>query len=100
MGALIGLAHRAFWRNNSNSNSLKCIFYLVVAAILPQWYRDGGVISPAKFISFNLAPLLIWWVVSWLLSGKLLPGYTVMLPAGSRIRLVQAGPGTDHESQP
>jgi hypothetical protein len=86
VGALLGLAHRHFWRNGQNS--MGCLLYLVALAMVPQWYRDGG-ISIAKFLLFNLVPILMWMGMKWLLGQRLVPGYTVLLPAGARVRVLQ-----------
>jgi len=86
VGWLLGRAHRSFWRNITNSKG--CLLYLVGVAMVPQWYRDGG-ISIAKFLLFNITPILIWMGINWLLGQRFLPGYSVLLPPGSRVRIVQ-----------
>jgi hypothetical protein len=88
VGWLLGMAHAAFWRNIDNLRC--CLLYLVGIAMVPQWYRDGG-ISIAKFLFFNLLPVLIWIALTWLLGKKLVAGYTIKLPPGARVRLLQAG---------
>jgi hypothetical protein len=89
-GCLLGWAHRYFWKNLENP--MGCLFYLVAMAMVPQWYRDGG-ISIAKFLLFNLLPILIWMGIKWCTGPKLVPGYSVLLPSGARLRLVRARPG-------
>lgn len=86
VGALLGLAHRSFWKNGQNS--MGCLLYLVGLAMAPQWYRDGG-ISIAKFLLFSLVPILMWMGMKWLLGQKLIPGHTVLLPEGAQVRFLQ-----------
>jgi hypothetical protein len=95
VGTILGLAHRSFWRNGQNT--MGCILYLVSLAMVPQWYRDGG-ISIAKFLLFNVTPILMWIGMTWLLGRRLVPGYSVLLPAGTRVRFLQPAPGS--RSQP
>jgi len=85
VGALLGWAHRWFWKNMDSN--LPALFYLVGLAMLPQWFRDGG-ISISKFVFWNLSPLVLWAGLTWLLGNRLMPGFTVLLPPGSRIRIV------------
>jgi hypothetical protein len=88
VGGLLGLAHRWFWqRVESNMAS---VVYLVGLAMLPQWYRDGG-ISIAKFVFWNLSPLALWLGLAWLLGRRLVPVASVLLPRGARVRLINAG---------
>jgi hypothetical protein len=91
VGAMLGLAHRWFWKHSQNN--MVALFYLVGIAMLPQWYRDGG-ISISKFLFWNLSPLVFWLALTWLLKGGFVPGHSVLLPAGSRIRFVR------NENQP
>ncbi len=86
-GAILGRAHRWFWQNSENANA--AMFYLVALAMVPQWYRDGG-ISIFKFLLFNLFPLGMWLAAKWFFGQRLVPGYSVLLPPGARIRIVQA----------
>jgi oligosaccharide repeat unit polymerase len=85
VGALLGRAHRWFWKH-SDSNMVP-LFYLVALAMSPQWFRDGG-ISIAKFLFWNLSPLLFWSVMTWVLGRRLLPAYSIVLPGNSRVRLL------------
>ncbi|MBC8002849.1 MAG: hypothetical protein H7X97_09710 [Opitutaceae bacterium] len=86
VGGLLGLAHRWFWTHVQDNARSLC--YLVAIAMIPQWYRDGG-ISIAKFLFWNLSPLLLWLVLAWLAGRRQVPGYAVQLPQGTRVRLVQ-----------
>lgn len=96
VGALLGLAHRTFWRHTGDVKV--CLLYLASLAMVPQWYRDGG-ISIAKFLLFTVAPVLIWIGMTWFLGQRLVPGYSVRLPAGSRVRVVANSPGQKSRPQ-
>jgi oligosaccharide repeat unit polymerase len=85
VGALLGRAHRWFWQHSNNN--LVALFYLVSLAMLPQWFRDGG-ISIAKFLLWSWLPLLLWLGFTWLLGRRQVPGYSVFLPGDTRIRLI------------
>jgi len=87
VGWLLGLAHRWFWRNAGNN--FAALFYMIGIAMLPQWYRDGG-ISIAKFFFWNLSPLILWLGVSWLMGSRLVPAYSVRVPRNLRLHLVPA----------
>ena len=95
VGLVLGWAHRQFWR--PGQNTINCLLYIVAMAMVPQWYRDGG-ISIFKFLLFNVTPLLIWKGGTWLMGERLMPGYSEQLPAGTHIRLVQPGKGPDRSS--
>jgi len=97
VGSLLGLAHRAFWKNSNNTAG--CILYLVALAMVPQWYRDGG-ISIAKFLLFSLTPVVIWFGMTWLMGPKLVPGYTVILPPGTTVRVVPQAVGNSQKPKP
>jgi len=88
VGGLLGLAHRWFWRHSEDN--MVALFYLVGLAMLPQWFRDGG-ISIAKFLFWNLAPLVLWRMLAWVFTGLVIPGGSVVLPAGVGLRLVRTG---------
>ena len=87
VGCLLGLAHRWYWRNVQNN--IGVMIYCVGIAMLPQWYRDGG-ISIAKFLFWNLSPLIVWMGITWLLGPKLVPSYSVLLPRATRLRIRQS----------
>lgn len=87
VGGLLGKAHRWFWTHSNNN--LAALFYLVGLAMLPQWFRDGG-ISIAKFLFWNLSPLILWMTISWLLGHRNVPGYSVLLPRNTRIRFLDS----------
>jgi hypothetical protein len=89
-GALLGMAHRWFWKHAGDN--MASLFYLVGLAMLPQWFRDGG-ISIAKFLFWNLSPLALWLALSWLLGRRSVAEYSVLLPRNTRARLVSMGAG-------
>jgi len=88
VGALLGIAHRWFWRNSALN--LKAVMYLVGLAMLPQWFRDGG-ISIAKFVFWNLSPLVLWAFVTWLVGGANVPLEVGRYPLGASLRLIRPG---------
>jgi hypothetical protein len=92
VGLTLGWAHRQFWR--PGQNSINCLMYIVAIAMVPQWYRDGG-ISIFKFLLFTVTPVLVWKGCTWLTSERLLPVYSEKLPSGTRIRLAQLGKKPD-----
>jgi hypothetical protein len=86
VGAILGLLHRWFLRNSGDNMS--ALLYLVGLAMLPQWFRDGG-ISIAKFAFWNLSPLFLWWFVTWILRGATVPVEVGKYRSGARLRLVR-----------
>jgi hypothetical protein len=84
-GGLWGWFHRWFWANNGSC--LRAMIYLIALALSAQQFRDGG-ISIAKFLFWNLSPLILWAGVSWLMSSRLVTLYSTMLPHGTRLRLI------------
>ena len=88
VGAILGFLHRWFWRHSGNNMAALC--YLIGLAMLPQWYRDGG-ISIAKFVFWNLSPLLLWIGLTWILNGCQTRARSILLPRFARIRLVFTG---------
>lgn len=85
-GALAGRAHRWFFEHQGHKPG--ALMYLAVLALLPQWYRDGG-ISIFKFLLFTLFPLLMWLAACWLLGGQLVPSYSLPVQAGSIVRVLE-----------
>jgi hypothetical protein len=88
VGAILGALHRWFWRHSGNNMAALC--YLIGLAMLPQWYRDGG-ISIAKFVFWNLSPLVLWIGLTWILSGCQIRARSILLPRFAKIRLVLPG---------
>jgi hypothetical protein len=89
VGTILGILHRWFWKHSDNN--MVALFYLVALAMLPQWYRDGG-ISIAKFLFWNLSPLIMWMGLTWLMGSRMVPAYSVWLPRNTRLLLVPAVP--------
>jgi len=90
VGMALGIFHRWFWRHINNP--MVALFYTSTTVMLMQWYRDGG-ISIAKFLLWNWLPLILWIGMTWLLSGMPVPGNTMVLRTGERLRLVRPGRG-------
>jgi len=88
-GGIWGWFHRWFWANNGRC--LSAMIYLIALAMSAQQFRDGG-ISIVKFLFWNLSPLILWAGVSWLLSPRLIPVYSVYLPRETRLRVIGPGP--------
>jgi hypothetical protein len=88
VGGLLGGAHRWFWRHSDSA--VESLFYLVGLALVPQWFRDGG-ISIAKFLFWNMSPLFFWVGLSWLMSPRRVASSSWLLKPGMRIRLLQRG---------
>ena len=65
-GLLLGLAHRWFWLKAQRDNILSLVYILGLAMIVQQ-FRDGGVVSIAKFLLWNWLPLVVWLGCNWLL---------------------------------
>jgi O-antigen polysaccharide polymerase Wzy len=86
VGAILGRAHRWFWKNSAFN--IPCLFYLVGLAMLPQWFRDGG-ISIAKFLFWNLIPLILWVAATWATNGCHFPVHSVLLRPGTKLRFVR-----------
>jgi hypothetical protein len=88
VGSILGLAHRWFWRHVQNN--MAALVYLISMAMLPQWYRDGG-ISISKFLFWNLSPLVLWTGIAWLCGPRLVPGQSLILGRHTRVRLLEPG---------
>jgi len=58
--------------------------------MVPQWYRDGG-ISIAKFLLFNVTPIIIWQGMIWFLGQRAVPSFSLELPRGTQVRWVRSG---------
>jgi hypothetical protein len=86
-GLLLGLAHRWFWLKAQRNNILSLLYILGLAMIVQQ-YRDGGLVSIAKFLLWNWLPLAVWLGCNWLLGPRLVPAESVLLPQGTRLRLL------------
>ena len=84
-GVLWGRFHRWFWANNGRC--LSTMIYLIALAMSVQQFRDGG-ISIAKFLFWNLSPLILWAGISWLMSPRVVPVYSILLARGVRLRVI------------
>jgi hypothetical protein len=87
IGLSLGVAHRWFWQGAQRDNIMSLVYILGVAMI-PQQYRDGGVVSIAKFLLWSWLPLVVWLGSNWLLGPRLFPSQSILLPRGARLRLV------------
>lgn len=85
-GCLWGWFHRWFWANNARC--LTAMIYLIALAMAAQQFRDGG-ISISKFLFWNLSPLVLWALITWLISPRHVEVYSELLPRGTRLRLIQ-----------
>lgn len=85
VGCVAGLAHRWFWRHITNN--FAALSYIVALAMLPQWYRDGG-ISIAKFLFWNISPLIMWRICTWVLEGCRITSVSTIVRGGTSIRFV------------
>lgn len=99
VGGLLGAAHRWFWKRADSP--MESLFYMVGLALVPQWFRDGG-ISITKFLFWNLAPLVLWVGLSWLMGQRRVPSCFLLLKPGTRVRLLQreANPVQPHTLLP
>ena len=88
IGLILGLGHRWFWQKAQSDNVLS-LLYILALAIVPQQYRDGGVVSIAKFLLWSWLPLFVWLGCNWLLGPRLVPTQSVLLPRGARLNLVE-----------
>lgn len=86
VGGMLGLLHRRFWKHSHEN--FGSIFYLVGLAMVPQWYRDGG-ISVAKFLFWNLIPLVLWVAATWVTSGCQFPVRSILLSPGTKLRFIK-----------
>jgi hypothetical protein len=89
LAAVLGRYHRWFWAHAGGS-PLKVLWYLVVVAMLPQFYRDGG-INVVKFIFWNVSPLILWAIATWILQGCRVPVEVYRSAPHSALRVVIPG---------
>ncbi len=90
VGAILGLGHRWFWTRQNQP--LAALFYLSGLAMVPQWYRDGG-IGIFKFLMFTWLPFLVWWALIWLLGHAQVPSRALLLQPGESLRLLRPNHG-------
>jgi hypothetical protein len=85
-GWLWGKFHRWFWANQHRN--IAAILYLIALAVSLQQFRDGGIVSIAKFFLWNVFPVVLWAGASWLTGSRRVPGYSIRVPRGSRVRFM------------
>ena len=69
LGAGLGMFYNWFVRNQFNI--FKVTFFIVTNSVLLQMFRDGGIVSMAKFMLFTQLPILIWWFLhNWEVKGQ------------------------------
>ena len=49
------------WFINNQNNIFKVTFYMITASVLLQLFRDGGIVTMAKFMLFTQMPVIFWW---------------------------------------
>ena len=91
-GALLGWAHRWFWRNTDNN--LSALLYITNMGTVIQWYRDGG-ISIAKFLLWCALPIVVWLIITWLISDKAKRVPVALVGANTRLRLTSNPNGAE-----
>ena len=90
-GLILRSVHHVFWKHINNPKV--AIFYISGLAMLPQWYRDGG-ISIAKFLFWTWIPLILWMGMTWCLGRRMVDSTSIILARGSSVRLVRYGAGS------
>jgi hypothetical protein len=86
VGILLGLAHRFFWTHTNQV--LPSLFFIGLLSVSPNWFRDGG-ISVFKFLLWTWAPFIILPVVTWLITSRSVPGTSITIRPGERLRIVR-----------
>ncbi len=85
-GILLGLAHRFFWTHTHQV--LPSLFFIGLLSVSPNWFRDGG-ISVFKFLLWTWSPFIILPVVTWLITSRAVPGTSITIRPGERLRIVR-----------
>lgn len=57
----VALAALYNWFLLHGTHVFRGLLYLMLTSILVQVYRDGGIVSMAKFLLFTTMPILFWW---------------------------------------
>jgi hypothetical protein len=83
-GTLVGFAHRLFW--SESKSPISAVFYLSFLGISANWYRDGG-ISVFKFLLWTWLPLLMLPVVTWFMTQRRVPGWSVIIHRNEHLRI-------------
>jgi len=84
VGCILGWAHSLFWRHFSNN--MVSFFYIIGFAVVPQWFRDGG-ISIFKFLLFTWLPSLLWLGTTWWFGPRTVRGWSIRWHAEERVQL-------------
>jgi hypothetical protein len=84
-GALAGRAHRWFFERQEFQAG--ALVYIVALALLPQWYRDGG-ISIFKFLLFTIVPVFTWILMRWALGARRFPAYSLRIEPDTVVRMI------------
>ncbi|NET39108.1 MAG: oligosaccharide repeat unit polymerase [Cyanothece sp. SIO1E1] len=58
-GAGLGVAYKWFIRNQHHI--FKVTIFIITNSVLLQLFRDGGIVTMAKFMLFTQLPILFWW---------------------------------------
>lgn len=66
----VALAALYNWFLLKQTHLFRGLLYLMLTAILVQVFRDGGVVSMAKFLLFTTMPILVWWVLYVWIIGR------------------------------
>lgn len=85
-GTVLGKAHRWFWRQSEKP--MAALFYVSGLAMIPQWYRDGG-ISIYKFLLWTWLPFLVWLGLIWFLGHRSVRGHSLIVRPGERLQIIR-----------
>jgi hypothetical protein len=69
----VGLGLFYSWFIKNQHNIFKVTIFMITNSVLLQLFRDGGIVSMAKFMLFTQLPVLVWWLMHhWIMksSGK------------------------------
>ena len=83
-GTAVGFAHRRFW--SGSGSAVSALFYLSFLGISANWYRDGG-ISVFKFLLWTWLPLLMLPLVTWFMTHRRVPGWSVTIRRNERLQI-------------
>ena len=68
IGVLINMSIAGFglgffynWFINDQTNIFKVSFFIITNSVLLQMFRDGGIVTIAKFMLFTQMPVIFWW---------------------------------------
>lgn len=85
-GTVAGFAHRRFW--SGSRSPISALFYLNFLGISANWFRDGG-ISVFKFLLWTCLPLIMMPVVTWFITQRRVPGWSVTIRRNESLRIEQ-----------